>query len=398
MLSSHRTVSPAITGSARLATGAPAASSRSTGSASGESILRTPPPEGCSPAATVSSRADAAAPSEATSSGPWPSPPVSTPSVAGGTTVSGRPGLPSSPADGSAVPAAAPTASAPTAAASAGASSCVSLPSRHSTNWPSSFDDTSAITPRPNWATRPVTVRSVTTDTAVPSPSGWSWAVMVAAALPWPRVSRPSARSTIRRAASSFSTNRAAPLYWAVTGPTFTLTMPRYSSPSTSWSCAPGMQGAISSTSVSTSQARSTGTPTRKSFVSSMGPPGSAPLGEVLDGVDVGGPPRTRYLRDEVRSATHHHPGAGVARLRQQRPHHRRQPHRVAPHAVVGGHRDRRRGGPGHPAPGLRLHERLVAQADDHGGVAVPAGPGDARLQRGRDPVPPGVVAHDDHP
>ena len=43
--------------------------------------------------------------------------------------------------------------------------------SRHSTNWSSSLALTSASTPRPNWATLPVTVRSVTTVTAVPSPS-----------------------------------------------------------------------------------------------------------------------------------------------------------------------------------------------------------------------------------
>ena len=45
------------------------------------------------------------------------------------------------------------------------ATSTSSLFSRQSTNWPSSLADTSAITPRPNWATRPVTVRSVTTVT-----------------------------------------------------------------------------------------------------------------------------------------------------------------------------------------------------------------------------------------
>ena len=43
--------------------------------------------------------------------------------------------------------------------------------SRQVTNWPSSFVTTSAITPRPNWAARPVMARSVTTFTLVPSPS-----------------------------------------------------------------------------------------------------------------------------------------------------------------------------------------------------------------------------------
>ena len=70
--------------------------------------------------------------------------------------------------------------------------------SRHDTNWPSSLVLTSAITPRPNWAARPVMARSVTTVTRVPLSSGTSVAVMVALALPCPRVSRPSARSTAR--------------------------------------------------------------------------------------------------------------------------------------------------------------------------------------------------------
>ena len=42
---------------------------------------------------------------------------------------------------------------------------------------------------------------------------------MVALALPWPRVSRPSARRTSRPADSSFSRKVALPLYWAVIGP-----------------------------------------------------------------------------------------------------------------------------------------------------------------------------------
>ena len=43
--------------------------------------------------------------------------------------------------------------------------------SRFSTNWPSSLLDTSAITPRPNCATLPVMLRSVSMSTVVPSPS-----------------------------------------------------------------------------------------------------------------------------------------------------------------------------------------------------------------------------------
>ena len=48
---------------------------------------------------------------------------------------------------------------------------------------------------------------------------------------------------------------RATPLYCAVMGPTFTFTMPRYSSPSTSVSWAPGMHGAMRSRSVRTAHA-----------------------------------------------------------------------------------------------------------------------------------------------
>src|SRR5206468_8135459 len=117
--------------------------------------------------------------------------------------------------------------------------------SRQSTNWPISLELTSANTPRPNCATLPVTAKSVATVTFVPSPSGTSVAVMVALALPCPRVSRPSARSTALPPVSSRSKNVALPLYCAVIGPTLTLTTPRYSSPSTSCSSAPGMHGAI---------------------------------------------------------------------------------------------------------------------------------------------------------
>ncbi len=42
------------------------------------------------------------------------------------------------------------------------------LPWRHSTNCASSFEDTSAMTPRPNCATLPVTCRSVSIPTSVP--------------------------------------------------------------------------------------------------------------------------------------------------------------------------------------------------------------------------------------
>src|SRR5437764_2379742 len=87
------------------------------------------------------------------------------------------------------------TSEAPAAGAGAGAGAAAASPdwgapstlfSRQSTNWPSNLADTSAITPRPNWATLPVTARSVETVTLVPSPSGTRVAVTVALALPWP--------------------------------------------------------------------------------------------------------------------------------------------------------------------------------------------------------------------
>src|SRR5581483_8437841 len=128
-------------GATRFATGAPAVWMRSTGSASGWSTVRTP------------------------RSSPLASPPAAA-SLASLGSLAASPAL---------VPAAAPLRT---------------FASRHSTNWSSSLALTSASTPRPNWATLPVTVRSVTTLTRVPSPSGVSVAVMVALALPWPRVSR----------------------------------------------------------------------------------------------------------------------------------------------------------------------------------------------------------------
>src|SRR5262245_22647833 len=404
MLRSHRTVRPMSAGATRLATGAPAASRRSTGSGSGASTTRicgpdvplararsVSPAEGAGASAVGAvaagdppwprqgatcgtSRSVAAAPSDAMSRGP-------TADVDGAE--------PPALAEAAAPPAAPPPAAsvpAAVAAPSPALSPARSFVSRQSANWPSSLVETSASTPRPNWATRPVMVRSVTTAILVPSPSGSSCAVMVALALPWPLVSRPSARSTARCAASSFSTKRAAPLYCAVMGPTLTLTMPRYSSPSISWSCAPGMHGAIRSTSVSTSHACSTGTPTRNSLVSSTT---SAPFPQVVDRIDVCGTSRTRYFHHQVRPTTHHDPGALVPRRRQERPDERRQADRVAPRPPVRRHPDRLGPGLGHALPRLREHQRLVPQAHHHGVVAVAARPGQACPERRCHPVAP---------
>ena len=220
-------------GAPRFATDAPAASIRSTGSASGMSRRRIVGPSAASaPFGDDLGSARGAAAREAPSTG-WASP------------------------------------------ARIVVSSC-------STNWFSSFVLTSAMMPRPNCATLPVTVRSVCTVTFVPDASGTSDAVISAEALPCPFVSRPSAFSTALWLVSSFSTNVALPLYCAVIGPTFTLTMPRYSSPSISCSWAPGSAGAMRSTSVRTAHVSSTGRSTRNSFVSSI----------------ASDPPRCRCRRD----------------------------------------------------------------------------------------------------
>ena len=71
---------------------------------------------------------------------------------------------------------------------------------RQAANSPISFPDTSCITPRPNCAAGPLTARSVSTRTRVPSSAGSSRVVIVAAAVPAPRASRPCARSTARPA------------------------------------------------------------------------------------------------------------------------------------------------------------------------------------------------------
>lgn len=158
----------------------------------------------------------------------------------------------------------------PPTAAGSGARSSASCRSRASTNWASSFLLTSSIMPLPNCAILPVIVRRVSTVTVVASPSGTSRAVIRASALPWPRASRPRARSTAVRLPASCSSKAAVPLYWTVTGPTFTFTRPLYVSPSRPVSWAPGMHGAIRSTSVSSAHAWSGGRLTRNSLVKSI--------------------------------------------------------------------------------------------------------------------------------
>jgi hypothetical protein len=71
---------------------------------------------------------------------------------------------------------------------------------------------TSDITPRPNWAGRPVTFSEVCTTTRVWSPLSSSRACTVADAVPAPLVSLPAACITIDRACGSFSVKVALPL------------------------------------------------------------------------------------------------------------------------------------------------------------------------------------------
>ena len=186
-------------GTARLAIDAPAASMRSTGSASGESITRT-------------LELGAAAPFDAL----------------GGTSIASTAGSGSAAAGGS--PGALSTSR-----------------SRFATNCLRIFADTSAITPLPNCATLPVTCNAVSISTTVPPLSSRITTVIMAVALPWPRVSRPDASIVMVRVPSSTLASFAAPLYCAVIGPTFTFTVPRNSSPAISVSCAPGIDGAMRS-------------------------------------------------------------------------------------------------------------------------------------------------------
>jgi trimeric autotransporter adhesin len=234
-------------GTARSATEPPATARRSTGSAGFEWTVRD------SGATAVTSRAARSGLSTATSA-------ISSASTSAISSAATS-------AISSAATSAAVGTSAISSAATLPASPASTSRSRQPANSASSLAETSAITPRPNWAILPLIVRSVSMATRVaPSPASVRVAVTVAEAFPWPRVSRPSALRTILRPTSSTSAKRTAPLYWAVMAPSFTLTMPRYSSPATSWSSAPGMHGAIRSTSSRTFHASSAGRLTVKLF------------------------------------------------------------------------------------------------------------------------------------
>ena len=181
----------------------------------------------------------------ATAAAGWPGGTAADPSLDGPRAASG---------DGAGTGAGAPTSPLP------------SSPARQSANRPSSLSPTSTMTPRPNCAGLPVIARSVVTLTLVEDPpSSCSCAVIVALAVPLPRASLALASITARRADSSFSLNRAVPAYVTWIGPTFTFTLPTIVSPSNDSTVAPGMHGAMRSTSSSTSQACATGTGTLNS-------------------------------------------------------------------------------------------------------------------------------------
>jgi hypothetical protein len=86
----------------------------------------------------------------------------------------------------------------------ASSTSGASLLATQAENWPMILSATSEMTPRPNWAGRPVMVMSVTIVTAVRfGPSATIVPVTVAFAVPLPRESRPVASMTTLWLASS---------------------------------------------------------------------------------------------------------------------------------------------------------------------------------------------------
>ena len=166
----------------------------------------------------------------------------------------------------------------------------------------------------------------------------------------------------------------AVPLYWAVIGPTLTLTMPRYSSPSISWSWAPGSSGAIRSTSVRTFQRL--GRAHRPELV------GQLHWRQILHGVDVGRVALARYLGHQVGMPPDQRPGPFVALGREQVPDRRGQPDRVAAPAVVGGHRDRAASAAATGRPGVRGISGWSPRPDHDGVEAALAGLVDSHRER----------------
>ena len=120
-------------------------------------------------------------------------------------------------------PAESPVAGSFAAASPVGVPSWISS-ARQAANWSTSFALTSASTPRPNCAGLPVIARSVSTSMSVLAPLSMSRQVMVAFAVPVPRVSLPLASMTAIPPGSSSWTNFALPPYVRLIGPSLTLT------------------------------------------------------------------------------------------------------------------------------------------------------------------------------
>ena len=201
---------------------------------------------------------------------------------------------------------------------------------------------------------------------------------------------------TSRWAASSVSTMRAAPLYCAVMGPTLTFTTPRYSSPSTSWSCAPGMHGAIRSRSRRVRHDSSSPASTRNVCSSFIGfsPPGRAGrrayrrrLGSP---VPVQSTSTAGWVASSARAPTSPRSWAAAGHSDRSRS------TGLARVAVVGGDRE---GGAGlvgldEASVGVGSDQRLVGEADADrvgagGGEGAQRGP-----QRLRDAVAPAAGPH----
>ncbi len=176
-------------------------------------------------------------------------------------------------AAGAAAGASPAAAGAPSAAgAAAGAPSAAIVSCRQSANcWVRCFE-ISGSRPRESCAAAPVSVMSACIFTVVWSPSpGSSQEVTVAFAAPLPLASMPLAFSTTRWASSSRDSIVTEPANDIETGPNFAFSLPfQLVSSTTSVSSAPGMQGAIFSTSRRVAQSTSGGVDTVNSFSISM--------------------------------------------------------------------------------------------------------------------------------
>src|ERR1700730_8227477 len=133
--------------------------------------------------------------------------------------------------------------------------------------------------PLPNCAAAPESWRSWLTLTFVPLPADTIVEVTFMVAWPLPFSSDPDASITIRLADSFRSTIWAVPANCIFTGPILVVTRPLYTSPLTSVSSAPGMQGAIRGTSCMCFHTCSSGAATSNSLSISIDYSLSLPTG-----------------------------------------------------------------------------------------------------------------------